>query len=305
MQDGLFGPVGMVFDDNGDLLVCNCGDQSIKRVSAAGVVSSFATSALFSCPNGITKDGHGNFLVVSFSGSKIVKISPDGDTSLFADTGGNGIGHIVAVRGIYYATSYHDNVIYRITSEGEISVFAGTGERAENDGAALAAAFSNPNGIAVDATGTYLFVNDNIGRESAVGLSAKRFSVRRIELPRLAQILEFAIENGSPSEAEYAYLQYIDNPSHKGEETEAEINGLGWKYLLRNQYDSAILIFRLNTETYPDSWMAFNSLGASYLRAGQNDSAINTLQRAVELNPDNRRAIERLRKLRNDVQITE
>ena len=301
-QDGLSGPVGMVFHNDGDLLVCNCGDQTVKKITTSGVVSTFATSGLFNCPNGITKDGQGNYLVVSFSGSKIVQISPDGDTSLFADTGGNGIGHIVAVRGVYYATSYYDNLIYKITKNGEVSVFAGTGERTDRDGIALEAAFSNPNGIAVDATETYLFVNDNVGLEAAIGLSAKRFSIRRIELPRLARILEFSIDNESPSEAERAYWQYIKDPSHKGEETEAEVNSLAWKYLLSNRYDAAILAFQLNAEMHLNSWIAFNGLGAAYLRAGQNDSAIEALQRAIELNPDNQRAIERLRKLRDEVE---
>ena len=303
--DGLSGPVGMVFDDDGDLLVCNCGDQSVKKITASGVVSTFATSSLFSCPNGIASDGHGNFLVVSFSGSKIVKISPEGDTSLFADTGGNGVGHIVALRGVYYATSYHDNVIYKITNDGEVSIFAGTGDRAEKDGTALEAAFSNPNGIAADATETYLFVNDNIGMKSAIGLSAKRFSVRRIELPRLDRILAYAIDNGSSSDAEDTYWRFVKDPSHEGETTEAEINSLAWTYLLSNRYEEAILAFRLNTQTYSNSWTAFNGLGAAYLRSNQKASAVKALERAVELNPENQRAIERLRRLQSDGQSSE
>ena len=98
--------------------------------------------------NGITRDDDGNVFVVSFSGSKIIKITPEGETSVFADSGGNGIGHIVFLRGVFYATSYIDNKIYRVLPNGKLTLFAGTGERADKDGPVADAAFSNPNGIA-------------------------------------------------------------------------------------------------------------------------------------------------------------
>ncbi len=53
VDEGLNGPVGLVFNAAQELLVCNCNDQSIKKVDHAGEVTTFAKSEHFSCPNGI------------------------------------------------------------------------------------------------------------------------------------------------------------------------------------------------------------------------------------------------------------
>ena len=299
-SDDLDGPVGMVFDDDGNLLICSCNDQSIKKLSPAGKVSTFATSDSFSCPNGITRDDDGNVFVVSFSGSKIIKITDEGESSVFADSGGNGIGHIVFLRGVFYATSYLDNKIYRVLPNGKLSLFAGTGERADKDGPVSDAAFSNPNGIAADPTGSFLYINDYIGSESASGVAGVPFSIRRIELPRLHKIIEHKLQTESPEAAEIAYGIYKSDPDNEGEITENEINSLGWTYLLKNDYENAIFSFELNTNSYPDSWTAFSSLGAAYMRAGDSDLAIDALEKSIELNPENTRTIARLEELRDD-----
>ncbi|MEJ2085214.1 MAG: hypothetical protein P8Y44_05980, partial [Acidobacteriota bacterium] len=63
----LAGPVGMVFDSHGNLLMCNCNDQSVKKMSPAGEITTLATSGEFNCPNGITTNPAGDFFVVSFA----------------------------------------------------------------------------------------------------------------------------------------------------------------------------------------------------------------------------------------------
>lgn len=295
--ENLNGPVGMVFDEAGNLLICSCNDQSIKKLAPGGLVTDFATSADFSCPNGITKNNEGDFFVVSFSGSKIIKITPQGETSVFADTGGNGVGHIVFVRGVFYATSYPDNKIYRINANGDVSHFAGTGERRVKDGLVADAAFSNPNGIAVDPTGSFLYVNDYIGDESANGIATSPFSIRRIELPRLNAIVKHKLGTESIDAAKIAYRSYKNDAMNSGENTENEINNLGWSYMTKNDYEHAIFIFELNANSHPDSWRAFSSLGAAYQRAGKIDPAIDALKKSLELNPDNIKATSRLKEL--------
>src|SRR5271170_1103182 len=51
-----------------------------------------------------------------------------------------------------------DGNIRKVTSNGVISIFAGNGSFIESDGPALSAGFSNPIGIAVDATGANVYV---------------------------------------------------------------------------------------------------------------------------------------------------
>jgi len=298
--DNLDGPVGMVFDDAGNLMICSCNDQSIKKLAPDGLVTTFAKSAAFNCPNGITKNDAGDFFAVSFSGSKIIKITPGGETSVFADTGGSGVGHIVFVRGIFYATSFFDNKIYRITGAGEVSHFAGSGERNVKDGLVVDAEFSSPNGIAVDPTGSFLYVNDYIGDEASNGISRSPFSVRRIELPRLHKVLEHALDTDSLEAAQIAYQSYRDDPINSGEDTEDEINALGWSYMTKNDYENAVFTFEVNARSHPESWRVFSSLGAAYMRAGKNRLAIEVLENSLALNPENSRATARLKELNGE-----
>lgn len=300
LSEGLGGPVGIVFDADNNLLICNCSDQTIGKLTPDGKLSVFAKSDHFSCPNGITKNDQGDFFVVSFSSPKIIRITPDGEVSVFANTGGNGVGHIVFLRGVFFATSFIDNKIYRITGQGKVSLFSGTGERSVKDGVVEEAAFSNPNGIAADPTGRFLYINDYIGDESASGIAMSPFSVRRIELPRLHKIVAYELDNRSSDAAITAYESYRNDPANRGENTEAEINSLGWTYLLKNQYEKAVFIFELNATSYAESWSAFSSLGAAYLRYGKDKPAIKALRRSLELNPDNTRAAARLKKLGGD-----
>jgi tetratricopeptide (TPR) repeat protein len=200
-------------------------------------------------------------------------------------------------RGVFYATSFFDNKIYRITGDGTVSHFAGSGERIVKDGPVADAAFSSPNGIAVDPTGSYLYVNDYIGDASANGIARSPFSIRRIELPRLHEIIKHKLDTESTDAAKIAYRAYRDDSATSGEDTEDEINLLGWSYMSKSDYEKAIFTFEVNANSYPDSWRVYSSLGAAYMRAGENDLAISTLEKSLELKPDNIKAIERLKEL--------
>jgi sugar lactone lactonase YvrE len=297
LEDSLDGPVGMVFDSEENLFICSCNDQSIKKLTPEGITSTFAKSGEFNCPNGITKNDRGDLFVVSFSGSKIVRITPQGETSVFADTKGKGLGHIIFLRGVFYATSFNDNKIYRITGDGEVVEFAGSGERKVEDGPVMAASFSNPNGIAADPTGRYLYVNDYVGDGSQSGIFRTPFSIRRIELPRLGSIMKYTLDTASLSAASAAYQAYKIDPLNFGEDTEDEVNLLGWSYMGNGSNDKAEFVFETNANSYPESWRVFSSLGAAYMRVGKNERAIEVLRRSLVLNPENHIAIARLKEL--------
>ncbi len=297
VDEGLNGPVGLIFNEANELLICNCNDQSIMKIDATGQLGEFARSEHFNCPNGIAKDEVDNVYVVSFSSSKIVKITPQGETSLFADSQGNGIGHITYLNGVFYATSFQDNKVYRISPAGVVSVLAGTGERGQQDGTGSNALFSNPNGIYADASSNHLYINDYVGDPNASGIARTPFSIRRIELPSLTNILDYTLSHDSIDAARSVYREFLSNPRNAGEKTEPGINGLGWKYMSLNQFQEAVALFELNAESHPDSWRAFSSLGASYMKIEENQKAIEVLQRSLELNPDNLIAKGRLETL--------
>ena len=297
LDENVNGPVGMVFDSEENLFICSCNDQSIKKLTPDGITSTFATSGDFNCPNGIAINDQGDLFVVSFSGSKIVRITPEGETSVFADTKGKGLGHILFLRGAFYATSFNDNKVYRISSDGEVVEFAGSGERKVEDGLIRTASFSSPNGIAADPTGSYLYINDYVGDALKRGILRTPFSIRRIELPRLGSIMAYTLDTESMTAASAAYQAYKLDPMNMGEDTENEINLLGWSYMGSGSYDKAEFVFEANAKSYPNSWRVFSSLGAAYMRVDKNDRAIEVLRRSLDLNPENRIAITRLKEL--------
>lgn len=297
VDEGLNGPVGVAFNPQGELLVCNCNDQSIKKVDASGVVTEFAKSEHLVCPNGVALDDDGNAYVVSFASPKIVKITPEGETSLFADAGGNGLGHITFVGGVFYTTSFYDNKVYRVTTDGSLTVLAGSGERGQADGIGEDARFSSPNGIHADPSGNYLYINDYLGDANATGMNTTPFSVRRIELPSLTRVLDFALKNGSIADMKKAYTDYVEDPGHAGENWEPGLNQLGWQFMSSGELDEAIAVLQLNIDAHPDSWRGYSLLGAAYMRAEENEKAIEALRKSIELNPENHVAKGRLETL--------
>lgn len=160
-DDGIVSPVGIAFDSNDNFYVCNCGDNTIRKVTSSGTSTLFASGSLFACPNGMTVDEDDNIYVVNFSNTNIVKITPSGTTSVVANTNaGNGhIDYDSNSRNLYVA-SYSGNLIFSVNiDDEEIEVIAGTGVRGNDDGPATTATFSTPNGIAVSATGDSIYVN--------------------------------------------------------------------------------------------------------------------------------------------------
>lgn len=69
--------------------------------------------------------------------------------------------------------------------------------------------------------------------------------------------------------------------------SESGMNSLGYSYLNKKDYKTAIEIFRMNVESFPDSWNAYDSLGEAYLSKGDKEKAIVNYKKSIELNPDN------------------
>jgi putative CocE/NonD family hydrolase len=65
------------------------------------------------------------------------------------------------------------------------------------------------------------------------------------------------------------------------------LNGLGYEYLRAGKIDTAVAIFALNVEAYPDAWNQHDSLGEALMISGDINGAIASFQRSVQLNPDN------------------
>ncbi|WP_158825597.1 NHL repeat-containing protein [Mucilaginibacter lacusdianchii] len=173
-------PQGVAADAQGNLYVADAFNHVIRKVTPAGVVSTFAgsgtlgfaagsaTQAQFHSPMGIVVDAAGNVYVSDEGDNAIFKITQTGTVSILAGNGtagyANGEGSVaqfnapqgiaVDASGNVYVADKNNNVIRKITSTGVVSLFAGIGTaNFVNGDAATVAKFNQPTGVAVDATG--------------------------------------------------------------------------------------------------------------------------------------------------------
>ncbi|NBC19410.1 MAG: tetratricopeptide repeat protein [Bacteroidetes bacterium] len=302
VAEGLNGPVGIDFGPDGHLYVNNCQGNTISRVTPERAVSTFAESPLFNCPNGLTVGPDSNLYVVNFRDEKMLKVTPDGAVSEFATLPGGGNGHVAVARGALYATSFRGQRIYRVDLDGTVTLVAGTGQRGEQDGAGSEATFSWPNGIAAAPTGDRLYVNDFLNRfpptvtEPPVPLS----SVRMLKLPSISDLMAQALRSGGIAAMEEAYHTFKDNPANASLYTEIEVNRFGYALMQQDQLQAAIVAFKLNVESYPNSFNVYDSLAEAYMNDGQTERAIQFYEKSLEINPGNTNAKEMLAKLRGE-----
>ncbi|OEK02197.1 hypothetical protein BFP97_11990 [Roseivirga sp. 4D4] len=289
-HEGLFGPVGLTFK-NKDLYICNCANNTIAKMGPDQKVVEFAKSPLLNCPNGITVGFDGNLYVVNFSNPNIVKINPEGEATLFAKLPASTGGHIIQHRGNFYITSFADHKIFKVSADAKVTHFAGTGETGVKNGEALQSQFINPNGIAAG-TGK-LFVNDKIpgsnGRQQTV--------VRQINFTEYYDLIKRVSASGDLKAVKETHEAYKNHRAYKNDHTEGTLNRIGYELLNSRQMDTAIGVFLINTEAYPNSFNTWDSLAEAYLLKGDKKKAKANYQKSLKLNPNNANAKEKLKSL--------
>ncbi|WP_264520933.1 T9SS type A sorting domain-containing protein [Flavobacterium sp. N1994] len=177
------GPTGVCSDASGNIYVADRGNNRIRKITPAGVVSTLAgsisgsvdglgTTAQFNFPHGVCIDATGNVFVTDNGNHRIRKISPAGlVTTLAGSIAGysDGIGTAakfysplgicVDASGNVFVVDNGSNKIRKITPSGTVSTIAGYAG-GYVDGAGAIAQFNYPTGICIDATGS-LYVTDN------------------------------------------------------------------------------------------------------------------------------------------------
>jgi hypothetical protein len=164
-----YSPAFMSTNGAGLLLVADSGANTIRQVTATGVVTTFAGQATqagnvngagsvarFNNPESLLSDAAGNFYVGDANG--IRKVTASGQTTTAYSPSG-AIGLALNAKGNLYFTAYPNCAVQTIASDGSITVFAGSQFPGYADGTGAAASFSGPFGIAMDAAGN-LFVAD-------------------------------------------------------------------------------------------------------------------------------------------------
>ncbi len=186
---------------SGDLFVTDSNSNTIRRVTPAGLVTTFAgqanasgsadgfgAAARFNSPRGIAVDATGVLYVADAFNSTVRRISPTGDVTTLAGAAGDhgstdGTGNAArfgAVWGI--AVDPSDNIyvseesgtIRKITPGGVVSHFAGrTDVIGADDGTGANATFYAPQGLAADAAGNVYVAdwqNNSIRKITPVGV---------------------------------------------------------------------------------------------------------------------------------------
>jgi sugar lactone lactonase YvrE len=186
-------PIGIVVDENTNLFVADSANHSIRKVSAALAVTTFAgatgslgsvdatgTDARFNHPLGSAFDSSGNLYIADQQNITVRKMTPDGAVSTLAGTAGvtgtndgpglsahfnNPSGLATDRDGNVYLTDSFSHTIRKITPLGDVSTFAGApGTSGATNGVGSAALFKVPFGIAVDSNGV-VFVGDSFNQD--------------------------------------------------------------------------------------------------------------------------------------------
>ncbi len=165
-----FGPGGMAFDHEGYLYVAhNKGaigqSGGISKVEPDGSWSTLASGGTINNPVGLIIDENEDLYCANLKDARITKVDLEGNQELIAtvpSTGTFKVGYITYLNGNIYATALSSNKIYKVTLDGEVSLYAGTGVYGYENGPALQATFTNPNGICFSNTGDTLFVRETL-----------------------------------------------------------------------------------------------------------------------------------------------
>ena len=180
-------PSCLLVDHDNNIIVADKCTHRIRRVTAAGVVSTIAgsgepgfadgmgTAAQFSWPRRLAVDHDNNIIVADEGDHRIRRVTAAGVVSTIAGNGVAGFADGMGAAAQFDAPSGlavdHDNNIIvvdvgnhrirRITAAGVVSTIAGSGEPGFAEGVGTAAQFRYPFGLTVDSEGSIMVASEN------------------------------------------------------------------------------------------------------------------------------------------------
>jgi gliding motility-associated-like protein len=126
-----YNPDGVVVDNNGNIYVADTKNNLIRKITSAGVVSTYAGNGYIGSTDGWASVSTFNY-----------------PTSVTVDASGN-----------LYVADYNNNLIREITTGGKVITIAGSGTAGNTNGIGRSASFNAPLGLFYDPNGN-IFITD-------------------------------------------------------------------------------------------------------------------------------------------------
>lgn len=194
---------GVAIDSGGNLYIADAAAHRIRKVTAAGVISTIAgtgargfsgdggpaVAARLNTPYGLALDGRGNLYIADLGNARVRRVAFDGTISTIA--GGDQSTPLVAPRnlaldaqGNLYVSDFGAHRVYRLEPDGSLAPAAGNGFQgfSGDTAAAARAQLSYPTAIAIDRSGA-LYIADSQNRLIRKVVGGLIFSIARAATP--------------------------------------------------------------------------------------------------------------------------
>ena len=197
----LSAPSGVAVDGAGNLYIADSGDNRVRKVTPAGVISTVAgngnvgtatgtdgdggaaTAANLNHPTALAVDSSGNLYIADSGNNRIRRVNTLGTISTVAGTGNVGTptgpdgdgaaataaqlnapnGIAIDAAGNLYIGDSGDNRIRQVNTIGNITTVAGSGNAGFTNGPPTSADLNSPDGLRVDSSGNIYFADQNNG----------------------------------------------------------------------------------------------------------------------------------------------
>jgi tetratricopeptide (TPR) repeat protein len=131
-----------------------------------------------------------------------------------------------------------------------------------------------------------------------VGIDPGRVTLRRmagLERPPTQDEFMAMLQEGHVDTAVALYEKFTAAESDLVLFPEANMNMMGYRYLQQGMVPQAIMIFRLNAESHPQSANCWDSLTEAYIANGDNEHALECVQKVIEVLPNDTNLSDDLR----------